>query len=370
MKFSCSRNDLQLALNITRHGIKDKTTMSVLEGILFNVYDNKLHLTATDLNIGITTDIPVDAQSDGSIVLNAKLIVNIINRLSGDIIYFDLDDRNRMKIECLNSEFTIAGLPADEFPEFPKPDTDLNFVVDSSELKELINRTKFAVATHENHLPVITGIKLECKDEELKLVSIDGFRLALRNGNLLTPVTEEETAIVPGKSMAELSNLLGMLSGEVNINLSPTQIFFQIDNTILTTRLIEGEFFEYQTIFPSEINTSFTIDRNDLLNCCERAALITSVNNNQLIKFNISSGKLDISSKNDMGNFNDSVNIENRGHDLTIAFNTRFFIDALKAIDDEEIQIDFSSSVGPAHIKPIEGNDYSYLILPVRLSNN
>lgn len=370
MKFSCSRDELLKALNIVKRGVKDKTTMSILEGVLFKAGKNALTLTATDLNIGITTEIPIDCQEEGAIVLNANLITNITSKLSGDVVYFTTDGKNRVKIESLSTEFFIAGFPAQEFPEFPKPDSDLVFTIKSDELRELINTTRFAAATNENHMPVITGIKIECINDVMKMVTIDGFRLAIRNGNMDSSVLKEETAIVPGKSMGELSSLLSQLSGTVTINLSPTQIFFTIGNTVLTSRLIEGQFFEYQNIMPTEVNTSFDINRQDLLNSCERAALITSVNNNNLIRLDISSGKLEMSSKNDTGNFIDTVDIENVGDDLTIAFDTRFFIDALKAISDDEIKINFSSSVGPAHIRPLEGDQYSYLILPVRVSNN
>ncbi len=368
MKFSCSRDELQFALNITRHGVKAKTTMSILSGILFNVYDHKLHLTATDLNIGITTNINVDAQEDGAIVLDANLIFSIISRLSGDIVYFESKENDYIEVKSDFSEFSIAGIQPDEFPEFPKPDTDLNFTISSQELRNLINKTRFAAAEKENQIPVITGIKMEYEKNNLKLVAIDGFRVALKSGNLDEETTEIENSIVSAKSLGELSNLLSLLTGSVKINLSKSQIFFQIDNTIFTARLIEGNFFDYSTIIPKENTTRFETDRIKLLNSCERAILISSEQKNTLIRFDIDSGKLKISSKNETGNFNDSIDIENVGNDLSIAFNTEYLIDALKAIDDDRVNLSFNGDVGPLSITPLEGDEYNYLILPVRIN--
>ncbi len=368
MKFSCSQNELSHAINLVRQAVKDKTTMTVLEGILFNVVGNRLHLTATDLTIGITTSIPVDAQEDGGCVLNAQLIYNIASRISGDTVFFKSEPRNQIRIESGNSEFTMSSVPADEFPAFPQPDSNINFKIDSRTLKKLIDKTKFAVATNETHMPTITGIKFELEGEEIRLVAIDGFRLAIQNGNLSESSGESEVAIIPGAATNKLSTLLSQLSGEVNINLSPTQVFFTIGNTILTSRLIEGTFFDYNSIIPKDTSASFMVPREQFLNCCQRASLIEQDKQN-LIKLEITGDELRVSSQNEISDFNDLIEIDNKGEELTIGFNTGYLIDALKSIDDEKVKMDFSNSVGPVHIHPLKNNQYSYLVLPVRLTH-
>lgn len=368
MKFSCSRDDLLAALNTAKYGVSDRTTMQVLEGILFNVYDNKLHLTATDLNLGIATEIPVDAVEDGAVVLKADLILGIISKMPGDTVYFTGNDRNQVKVESLNSEFFINGLDSQDYPDFPQADESNTFEIESKSLKNSINQTKFAMAT-EDSIPVITGLKLEASDDKLSFIAIDGFRLALRHNNLESPIKEEMEVVIPGKAIQSLSSLLPNNSEPIKVKLSNSQLFFELDNTVFTTRLVEGKFVEYKDIFPNYSTTNFTINRDDLLGCCERAMLVTNKNNN-LIKMAIDSGKLVITSKSDRGNSEDIIDIENNGKDLTIAFNTKYFIEALKAINDKEVKIEMTSAVGPAEIKPLEGDDYSYLILPVRLAQS
>lgn len=369
MRFSCSRDDLISALNMVKHGVSDRSTMQILEGILFNVYDNTLHLTGSDLNLGITTEIPVQDSEDGAIVLNANLIIGIISKMPGNVVYFSENDRNQVKVESLNSEFFINGLPAQDYPEFPVANETNTFEIESKILKNCFNQTKFAMA-QEGSIPVITGLKLEAEDDKLAFVAIDGFRLALRNSTLVDSVEEAMEVVIPGKAVVHLSQLLPNNSDMVDVKLSDSQIFFQINETIFTTRLIEGKFIEYKDIFPNSPTTDFIISRSDLLGCCERAELVTNKNNNNLIKMEIDSGKLVISSNSDRGNLEDVIEIENHGNDLTIAFNSKYFIEALRAINDKDIKIEMTSSVGPAEIKPIKGNDYSYLILPVRLAQN
>lgn len=375
MKFSCSRDELQSALNTTKHGVASRTTMQVLEGILFNVDNQTLHLTATDLKIGISTEIPVDAQEDGAVVLNATLITNVIQRLPGDTVYFSSDDKNRVTVECLNSEFVINGLPADEFPEFPEIDKNFSFTVEADDFKKLIDSTRFATASNDN-MPIITGLKMEVEGERISMIACDGFRLALRNSELKDSLKVDDednkmemySVVIPGKSMSEMSSLLSSVKEPVTISFSKSQIFFIIGKTIFYSRLLEGDFIDYKGIFPSETTTNFIVNKDELLRCCERASLIANQGTNNLVKMTINSGKLTVASNSDQGEVQDVIDIENAGEDLKIAFNSKFFIDALKAISDKEIKIGMTTSVGPAEVQPIEGNDYSYLILPVRLA--
>lgn len=368
MKFSCSRNELQKALNIVRHGASSRNTMQVVEGILFEANGQKLRLTATDLKIGITTEVDIDSQEDGALVINAGLILSVISKMPGEVVYFTSDENNRVVIESEMSEFVINALPAEDFPKFPSADEAKTVKINSGELKEAINGTKFATATNDN-MPVITGVKMEVNDDKLRMVAIDGFRLALRDSALNETPGESFEAIVPGKAMNELSNMIASNDEPVEIELSKSQIFFNTPEALFTSRLIDGEFIDYNSIFPKESTTRFVIDKNELLDCCERARLISKQEANNLIRMDIGSGKLEISSNSDQGKFQDVLNIENQGDNLVIAFNSRFFIDALKAINDKEVLVEMTTAVGPAELKPIEGEEFSYLILPVRLSN-
>lgn len=203
MKFSCSRNDLLNALTIVSKGVSTRSTMDVLQGILFTVYDNKLRLTATDLEIGVKTEIPAQTQNDGEIILNAALITDVIRKLSGEEVYFESDEKNRVKIESLLSEFVLNGLPVQDFPDFPKISEEYSFEISPVLLREMIRSTKDSVALSES-IPVHTGIKLEVDQKNIRMISLDGYRLALRRGELEKGVDDDFSVIIPGNALKEL----------------------------------------------------------------------------------------------------------------------------------------------------------------------
>lgn len=366
MKFSCSRDELQNALTICQRGISTRSTMPVLEGILFSVYDGTLHLTATDLEIGVQTSIPADVDQDGSIVLSASLILDMIRRLSGDTVFFSSDAKNRMQIKNLLSDFSLNGMPASDYPEFPAIEQGHSVALPADTLKKLIHGTGFSIAVSES-IPVLTGVKMEVSHDGIRFVALDGYRLALENGTLSAPAEEPSEVIIPGRSMTELSKLLSSDS-DVQVAFSSSQIFFTIGDTVFTSRLLDGDFINYKGIIPSDSTIRLTVDRQALLSGCERAALLARAGKNNLIKMEIEPDQVTLVSNADIGSIHEVVALENDGEALKIAFNAKFFIDALKVIDDEKIHIDLTTAVGPAVIRPIEGEAYTYLILPVRIA--
>ena len=359
MKFSCSRDALINALSIAQKGVSNKTTLPVLEGILFQVYNNQLVLTSTDLEIGVQTSIPANVDMDGEIILSSNLITEVIRKLSGEEVFFQKDDSNQVKIECLLSNFTIKGFPTDEFPEFPEVIEEHSFVIEAGVLKEMIRGTIFSVA----------GLKMEIENEAISLIALDGYRLSLKKGKLKEPIDGSISVIIPGKSMNELNKLLSGYNENVIVKFSKTQIFFEMGNTQFTSRLLEGEFINYKHIIPTEKAAQVKVSRKLLLESSERAALLAREGKNNLIKMDFNIDQLILTSNAEIGDVFEVIPIENQGDPIKIAFNSKFFIDALKVIDRDEMSIELTTSVGPAVIVPADGSDeFIYLILPVRIA--
>lgn len=368
MKFSCSRDHLINALSIVQKGVSNKSTMPVLEGIMFQVYNNQLILTGTDLEIGVQTTLPASVESDGEIVLSSTLITELIRKFSGDEVFFEKDDQNQIKIECLLSNFKIKGYPTDEFPEFPQTIEEHSFTIEGSVLREMIRGTLFSVAVSEN-IPVLTGLKIEVDQETIRLIALDGYRLSLRQGSLKEAADSDLSVIVPGKSMNELLKLLSGYNGDVTVKFSKTQIFFEMEETQFTSRLLEGEFINYRNIIPKEQTTRVSVSRKLLLASSERAALLAREGKNNLIKMDYNTDQLILTSNAEIGDVFEVIPIQNTGDPIRIAFNSKFFIDALKVIDQDDIEICLTTSVGPAVIVSKENpKDFTYLILPVRIA--
>lgn len=364
MKFDCSRSELVNALSLVSRGTSNKTTIPVLEGILFQALDDRLFLTATNMEISIKTSIDAHVETPGEVVLQSNFILDLVRKLSGEDVFFELGDNYQLKMDCQLSTFTIKGLPTEEFPNFPDIIEDYTFTIDAGELKSMIHGTIFAVAIKEN-IPVLTGLKLEIENDDITMIALDGYRLALRKGKLVSPVTEPISIIVPGRSMSELDKMLSGVSGDITVNMSKTQIFFEFGTTQYTSRLLEGEFINYKHIIPQDKTTTVTIARKDLLESTERCALLAREGKNNLVKMEFGSEKLELSSNADIGDVKEIIPIKNEGEELRIAFNSKFVIDVLRAVSQDEIKIEMTTSVGPALIA---GDNYLYLILPVRIS--
>jgi DNA polymerase-3 subunit beta len=358
-----------MALSTAQKAVSSKTTLSILEGILFSAYDNKLLLRSTDLEIGVEVTIPAEVEAPGEIVLNASIIGELIRKMSGSDIFFKSDEHHQIKIECLLSNFTLKGLPTDEFPSFPEVIEDHVFTIDASVLKELIRGTLFSVATNEN-IPVLTGVKIELCEDDINLIALDGYRLALRRGKIKKPVVEDLSVIIPSKSLSEINKVLTSFNGDVLVKFSKNQIFFEMDNTQFTSRLLEGDFINYKQIIPSEKTTRVKVNRRLLLESSERAALLAREGKNNLIKMDFNQDQLILTSNADIGDVFEIIPIENTGESLKIAFNSKFIIEALRVIEDDEFMIDMTTSVGPGVLLPIEGNQFIYLILPVRIAED
>lgn len=364
MKFICEKNILQEAIMTAQKAVTGKSTMPVLQGIYMNAENNQLTLIGSDIDLSIETKINVEVLEAGRVVLDARLFSEIIRKLPNSKVEIITTENNCVEITCNKSKFTLIYLNPDDFPSLPEINEDSIFTINQKTLKSMIKGTSFAIAQDETR-PILTGVLFEVKNGKLNLVAIDGYRLALRSEYI-----DSETsinAVIPGKTLNEVIKILED-EGDVNITFTSNHILFNLGDTKVISRLLEGEFIKYNSIIPEEYNLNIVAKKEDLLDCIERASLMAKDGNNNLIKLDIEDDLMVITSNSQLGNVREEMNIILQGQPLKIAFNSKYLIDVLKIMNEDEIVMNFSSSISPCIIKNKENDDCTYLILPVRLA--
>ena len=364
MKLESSKENLINGISIVQKAVSSKSTLPVLEGILLEA-DEKLKLTGNDLEIGIECYVEADITEPGSIVLNSRIFGDIIRRMPDSEVYIELKENQTVIIDCENSHFEIKGLSAEGFPALPEIETQDSLSLSQKLVKEMIRQTIFAVSMDENR-PILTGSLIECMDEFLTFVSIDGFRLALRKNRVENELSDLRV-VVPGKTLNEISKILQPVDEEVKIYNGSSQIMFDLGNCRIVSRLLEGDYLNYGSIIPEEYQTRVKVNTRQLLSSIERASLIITVEERRYpVRFSMADDKMIITSSTDMGAVKEELQVEMEGKELEISFNPRYFADALKVIEEEVIDVYFTTNVGPCTIRPVEKGDFAYMILPVR----
>lgn len=369
MKFSCNQQTLTKALNIVSKAVTIRTTIPILKGILLKIDDNGvLTMSASDLDLSIEKKIKVENSEPGEIVVLSKLFGDIIRKLPDGIITIEEND-GKVNIKCSNSEFNIIGLPADEFPNInPTDDNSEELVFNKEILKDMIKKTSFSASIDENK-GAMTGVLVEMEESSLNMIAIDGFRMAIAREQMKNK--KKQNIIIPAKILNEISRIITeseIESDDITMMLSPKKAVFIMDNTKVVVRLLEGEFMNYKRIIPADSSTRVVLNKHDFLDSVERASLLAKVGKNNLIKLDIRDNNIEITSKSEEGNVKEDVIVTKEGNDLTIGFNSKYLIDVLKAVEDENVTMLFNTNVSPCLIKPISGDYFEYLVLPVRIS--
>ncbi len=366
MKVICSKEHLIEGINVVQKAVSSKSTLAILEGILLEA-NEQFKLTGNDLEIGIECYVEADIKDMGSIVLSSKMFGDIVRRLPDSEVLIEVLPNNSVIIECENSHFELKGIPSDTYPALPSIKKENAFIIKQKIAREMIRQTLFAVSIDENR-PILTGSLLECKDNNVTFVSIDGFRLALRKSKIENE-NQSFNVVIPGKTLNEIVKILQPVEDKISIYSTQNQILFDIGKCKVVSRLLEGEYLNYSSIIPKEFETKVRVKTKDILSSLERASLITAEEKKYPVKFNVMDNKIIISSTTEIGAVREEVRVDITGNKLDIGFNPRYFIESLKVIEDEEVDIYFTSSIGPCTIRPIEHNEYAYMILPVRIKN-
>lgn len=371
MKFKCSQHTLAKALNTVSKAVSSKTTIPILKGILLKVTsDGTLTLSASDLELSIEKKIEVETEQEGSIVVFARLFSDIIRKLPNEEILIEEQENNTVLIKTSSSEFTIVGINAEEFPEVDKIDKETNNISFPNEtFKDMIKKTSFSASVDESK-GIIVGVLMEIEPESVNMVALDGFRMAVSREKMQN--TDSLHIVIPAKILNEVYKIISESEekSEIRIICSDKKAVILIENTKVIIRLLEGEFIKYKDIIPGGNQTKIQIERNILLNSIERASLLAKEGKNNLIKLSIKDNLMIITSRSEEGNVKEELIMEKTGEDLEIGFNSKYIIDVLKAIDDEQIIMELNTSTTPCLVKPVESNRFEYLILPVRISSS
>lgn len=366
MKFICSKTNLLHGVNIVSKAVPSKTTMAILECILIDASTNEIKLTANDMELGIETRIEGEILEKGIIALDAKIFSEIVRKLPDNDVVIETDSNLKTTITCEKAKFNISGKSGEDFSYLPYIEKTDFITLSQFTLKEVIRQTIFSIADNENN-KLMTGELFEINGTHLKVVSLDGHRISIREIELKDSY-EERKVIVPGKTLQEVSKILsGEAEDEVKLFFTSNHIVFEFDTTVVVSRLIEGEYFKIQQMLSSDYETKVTINKRELLNCIDRATLLVKEGDKKPIIIHIEDGNMELTINSQLGSMDENIDIEKEGKDILIGFNPKFLIDALRVIDEEEVTIYLVNPKAPCFIKD-ENETYIYLILPVNFS--
>ncbi|MCI8485940.1 MAG: DNA polymerase III subunit beta [Clostridia bacterium] len=371
MKIICEKDKILKALNSVTKAVASKTTMPILEGILIQTNENEVKLTTYDLEIGIEYIIECEVKEQGATVVNAIMFSEIIRKLPDTDINIELNEKNLLVIECEGSLYKLATMNPTEFPELPQINIENSIEIEQNALKDMIRKTIFAVSTEENR-PIFTGCLFEISNNKLNLVAVDGFRLAWKSRFLQSKINDF-TAVIPGRTLNEINKIILDSFDTIKIGVAKNQALFEMENCKVVTRLLDGEFLNYSSVIPENWETRIRVNKDIIQNCFERISLISSSSiekeKKYPVKVMIDIGKVTISCTNQTGDAKEEIYVSTEGKNLEVGFNPKYFLDALRAIDDEEVFLDFGTSISPCIIRPVDDGDYKYMILPIRLKD-
>jgi DNA polymerase-3 subunit beta len=366
MKLVCKKANLLNGVQIVSKAVPGKTTMPILECILIDASQGEIKLTANDMELGIETVIEGEIAEKGIIALDAKIFLEIVRKLPDNMITIETDSNLNTVITCEKAKFNIVGKSGEDFSYLPEIEKNNHVVVSQFTLKEVIRQTIFSIADNENN-KLMTGELFEIKDDNLKVVSLDGHRISLRNIELKDKY-DPIKVVVPGKTLNEISKILtGEADKDVTIYFTDKHILFEFDNTVVLSRLIEGEYFKIDQMLSTDYETKMKINKREFLSCIDRATLLVKEGEKKPIIMNVTDADMELKINSTIGSMNENIDITKEGKDIMIGFNPKFLIDALKVIDDEEIDIYMVNPKAPCIIRD-EQNSYLYLILPVNFT--
>lgn len=366
MKIICSKNNLLKSVNIVMKAVSGKTTMPILECILIDASSNELKFTSNDMELGIETTVKGEILERGIIAIDAKIFSEIVRKLPDSDVTITTDDKMQAIITCEKAKFNISGQSGEDFSYLPFVERNDSVSLSQFTLKEVIRQTIFSVAANENN-KLMTGELFEVDGNMLKVVSLDGHRISIRKIELKHSY-DKKKVVVPGKTLIEISKILsGETEDIVNIFFTDNHIVFEFDNTVVVSRLLEGDYFRIDQMLSSDYETKVEINKKVFLNCIDRATLLVKEGDKKPIIISIEEGNMELKINTAIGSMNENIDISKEGKDIMIGFNPKFLIDALRVIDDEMITIYLMNPKAPCFIRD-EYQTYTYLILPVNFT--
>ena len=369
MKVICQTQELSEACQIIQRSVSAKTSIPALEGILLKALGDELILTGYDMDLGINTSITARVNEPGSIILNARTLCDILRYLPGETVVIEKqDERFKYMIRSGDTEYNILGIDAEDYPELPKIEESYPIVVEQGKLREMVRQTIFAVAVNDSTKVVHTGIKFEVTKGNIRLIALDGFRLAIRNEEI-DYEDEDVSFIVPSKTLSEIVKIMNEDDEKVSISVGKRHIIFEIGKYYVISRLLEGEFLNYKTAIPLNCSTTVKVSTKSFIDCIERTSLIITDKIKSPVKCIFSDNSIQVSSVTSIGTAHDRISAEVEGNNLEIGFNNKFILDALKVSDVEKVKIELNGPTSPILILDPDSEKFLFLVLPVRLKN-
>jgi DNA polymerase-3 subunit beta len=364
MKFSVSKEKLLAGLQTVQNVVSTRTTLPILSNVLLQAEGDQLRLTTTDLDVGVSGAISAQVEKPGATTLPARRLFNIVRELPAAEIIVEVDSKNVASIRCGQSFFKILGLPEEEFPPLPKQTNARTFTIAQQVLRDALKKTSYAISTDETRY-VLNGILFSFKENKLTLVATDGRRLALVDLEVEFPRSQEVDIIVPTKAVTELGRLLGD-EGEVRLSVEENQVAFQIGDTLLASKLIEGNYPNYRQVIPAEAKERVTLERELFLNAVHRVALLSSEKSNS-VKLVFTKNNIEIAANTpDVGEARESLAVAYKGREFSIAFNPEFLQAPLRVLTNDEVFLDMIDEMSPGVIK-IQ-SPFLYVLMPMRIS--
>lgn len=366
MTITCEKSKLLEGINIVLKAVPNKSTMEILNCVVIEAKNNTIKFIANDLEIGIETIIEGNIAKEGLVAVSAKLFSEIVRKLPSGDVRIKENDNYSLSISCGKAKFNIPAKPAEEFPFLPQISKEKKVVISQFTLKEIIRQTVFSISDNEN-TKVMTGELLEIHGSELKIVSLDGHRISIRK-IMLKNSYEDVSVIIPGKTLNEIVKILtGGRDDEVNVFFTDKHVLFEFGNTIVLSRLIEGEYYKIDRMLSSDYETKVTVNKREMLDCIDRTTLLIKESEKKPVIIDVKDDSIGFAINSSIGSMDEEIDAVKEGKDILIGFNPRFLIDALRVIDEEEITMYMINPKAPCFIRD-KDEMYIYLILPVNFN--
>lgn len=366
MKLTCLKSDIAQAITNVQRAVSTKSAIPVLEGILLKAYDNQINMSGYDLEIGITTNIEATIQEKGEVVVSAKLFSEIIRRLPEEIVSIETDERMITYITSGQTDYQIVGMSSVEFPDLPTFEKVDSIKIKAGVLKDMIRQTVYAVSDN-NAKPIYTGSLYEIDNKKFRIVAVDGYRMAIREEAIDNE--SKNSFVVPGKTQHEVLKLITDDEETVEIIIGQRHTCFKINSYSIISRLIEGDFLDYDSTIPKKTNTEIVINTRSLTNSIERMSLLNNERIKSPVHCNIQKDEIRFSCTTAVGKANDVLPVSTIGEEVEIGFNNKYLLDALKNTDTDEVKLILNGGLTPMVIKPVKGDDFLFLVVPMRLGN-
>lgn len=366
IKFSCEKVFLQNAITVTSRAVAQKSSIPALEGLLLHA-DQQLTISGYNMQTGIRTRLEAQVDQPGEVVLNARLLGDIIRRMPDAVITLSGDDKLAVRLSCADADFAITGISAEEYPDLPEVEHTHTVTLQQGVLRRMIDETSFAISTNESR-PVHTGALMEISGTEMNMVAVDGFRLAFRREKIESAEGGDFSFVAPGSALGEVKNICDESEKEVTVILGKRHILFQTENTQLICRRLEGEFLDYKNAIPRKNPIAVQAETKALIESIDRVSVVIADKLKSPVRCRFEYDKVLLSARTGSGDAKDVCRVQGDGDGLEIGFNNRYLMEALRYAPADRVKIELNTGISPAVIVPVEGEEnFLYMVLPVRL---